>query len=91
METTNVTNLIFSTKLEFPDIGSSENLYIATDENAIYRFDLGQNGYVCLNEISDLKPVAFSGSYNDLTDIPDIEGILINIRSAISAIVEVSE
>ena len=90
METTNVTNLIFSTKLEFPDIGNSENLYIATDENAIYRFDSSQNDYICLNELSGLKAVAFSGSYNDLTDVPDIEGILVNIRSAISAIVEVS-
>ena len=76
METTNVTNLIFSTKLEFPDTGNSENLYIATDENAIYRFDVGQNDYICLNELSGLKPVACSGSYNDLTDVPDIEGIL---------------
>ena len=63
METTNVTNLIFSTKLEFPDIGNSENLYIATDENAIYRFDLGQNDYICLNELFQLP---FSYKYKIL-------------------------
>lgn len=41
--------------------------------------------------LTDLKPVAFSGSYNDLTDAPDIEGTLGDIQTALAAIVEVTE
>lgn len=37
--------LIFSTHEEFPNIGDVEKLYIATDENAIYRFDGDLNIY----------------------------------------------
>ena len=39
--------------------------------------------------LADLKPVAFSGSYNDLTDTPDIEGMLGDIQTALAAVVEV--
>ena len=41
--------------------------------------------------LADLKPVAFSGSYNDLTDTPDIEGMLGDIQTALAAVVEVNE
>lgn len=39
--------------------------------------------------LTDLKPVAFSGSYNDLTDTPDIEGTLGDIQAVLETVVEV--
>lgn len=39
--------------------------------------------------LTDLKPVAFSGSYNDLTDTPDIEGALGDIQAVLETVVEV--
>ena len=40
-------------------------------------------------QLTDLKPVAFSGSYNDLTDTPDIEGTLGDIQAVLETVVEV--
>ena len=40
-----VTELTFSNRLEFPNIGQPGKLYIATDENAVYRFDAASNTY----------------------------------------------
>lgn len=44
-EKVNVTELCFSNRFEFPNVGEPDKLYIATDENAIYRFDGEQNVY----------------------------------------------
>lgn len=45
--------LFFSNYLEFPNIGEPDKLYIAVDENAIYRFDEKQNIYRKIeNEVS---------------------------------------
>lgn len=47
-ETIYVSELRFSTHYAFPAVGNSKNLYIATDENAIYRFDDETNTYFCV-------------------------------------------
>ena len=39
-------SLEFSTHFNFPNIGEPDKLYIATDENAIYRFDESTLTYV---------------------------------------------
>lgn len=44
-ENVNVSELHFSNRYEFPNIGESGMLYIASDENAVYRFDEKQNVY----------------------------------------------
>lgn len=41
--------LIFANHSEFPKIGESSKLYIAIDENMIYRFDTEKNIYIGLN------------------------------------------
>ena len=38
----------FKSYKEFPNIGNAEKLYIATDENAIYRWDNENNVYICI-------------------------------------------
>lgn len=38
----------FKSYKEFPNIGNAEKLYIATDENAIYRWDSEENVYICI-------------------------------------------
>ena len=55
VESINVTELIFSTRLEFPNIGRADRLYIAKDENAVYRFDSVQNIYVRLNGFDSIQ------------------------------------
>ena len=40
--------LIFNTRGEFPNIGRTNTLYIATDENRCYYFAPGRNIYVCV-------------------------------------------
>lgn len=44
-EETAVTELMFASRLEFPNIGQPGKLYIATDENTAYRFDATSNTY----------------------------------------------
>lgn len=56
-----VTELIFSNHFEFPAIGEENKLYIAKDENAIYRFNKADNIYICLSR--------------DYTEINIIQGI----------------
>lgn len=56
-----VTELIFSNHFEFPAIGEENKLYIAKDENAIYRFDKIDNIYIRLSR--------------DYTEINIIQGI----------------
>lgn len=41
--------LIFSDRSAFPVAGREDRLYIALDENAVYRFDAAHNAYVQLS------------------------------------------
>ena len=59
-----VRELVFDHRFEFPSVGEADKLYIAKDENAIYRFDEDEMGYVALS-IQD---------YNNLFNKPQIEG-----------------
>lgn len=43
-----VKELVFSTHYEFPAIGDGDKLYIATDENAQYRYDELDHAYHCV-------------------------------------------
>lgn len=43
-----VRELRFATHYSFPAIGNPEYLYIANDENAIYKFDEETNTYKCI-------------------------------------------
>lgn len=52
---TSAAELFFSNRLEFPNVGRADRLYIAVDENAAYRFDAGQNVYVRLNEYDSIQ------------------------------------
>ena len=47
--------LVFANRFEFPNVGRKDRLYIATDENAAYRFDVSQNVYVRLNEYDSIQ------------------------------------
>lgn len=47
--------LVFKSRFEFPNIGREDRLYIATDENAAYRFDVSQNIYVRLNDFDAIQ------------------------------------
>ena len=49
--------LQFLTHFDFPNIGESNKLYIATDENKIYRFDSDTNTYICIvgNSFDEIK------------------------------------
>jgi hypothetical protein len=53
-QTAYVKELEFTTHYEFPAIGDSNTLYIATDENKIYRFDSENRIYICLTEYGDI-------------------------------------
>lgn len=44
----NKSEISFKSYKEFPNIGNAEKLYIATDENAIYRWDSEENVYICI-------------------------------------------
>lgn len=45
----------YNTKAEFPNIGQNEHLYIAEEEDAIYRWLTDSHVYVALNSGSDLQ------------------------------------
>ena len=47
-KTVYVKELAFRSYKEFPAVGNSAMLYIATDEGAIYRFDDETNTYACI-------------------------------------------
>ena len=49
------TELVFANRFEFPNVGRSDRLYIATDENAAYRFDVSQNIYIKLNDYDAIQ------------------------------------
>ena len=63
--TTTSKELYFNTRLEFPAVGKENILYIATDEDLIYRFETETTSYVCL-----------SGGDSDINSIKVIQGIL---------------
>lgn len=54
-----VKELCFESKSCFPTIGEGGKLYIATDENAVYYFNITQNSYCCIgrepNEITSIQ------------------------------------
>lgn len=58
-ETVIVQEVSFNTRFEFPSIGESEIMYVATDENKIYRFDENSLTYYCVgsdyNEIEVIQ------------------------------------
>lgn len=57
-----IKELEFNNHFEFPDIGEDGKLYIAKDENSIYRFDIKKNIYICISR--------------DYMEIEVIQGIL---------------
>ena len=62
-----VFELEFDNKENFPIIGDEDKLYIATDENVIYRWDSNSARYIPLT--------AKDVSYNDLTNKPSLNGV----------------
>lgn len=64
--------LKFATRSLFPQIGETDILYIATDENAIYRFDVSTLEYVLLTEGIDGDDTIDGGD----SDIEDIDIII---------------
>lgn len=57
-ETVIVKELTFNNRFEFPSIGKSGLMYVATDENKTYRFDEETLTYYCIgsdyNEIEEI-------------------------------------
>lgn len=47
-KTVYVRELRFANHYEFPSIGEEECLYIAKDENAVYRYDKQERAYFCV-------------------------------------------
>lgn len=64
--------LKFASRSLFPQIGETDILYIATDENAIYRFDVSTSEYVLLTEGIDGDDTIDGGD----SDIEDIDIII---------------
>jgi hypothetical protein len=53
-----VKELFFSTHYEFPAIGEGDKLYIATDENASYRYDENDHAYYCVGrDYNDIEAI----------------------------------
>lgn len=61
-ETVIAKEVSFNTRFEFPSIGESEIMYVATDENKMYRFDENSLTYYCVG--------------SDYNEIEIIQGIL---------------
>ena len=57
-----VKELTFNNRFEFPSIGKSDLMYVATDENRTYRFDEESLTYYCIG--------------SDYNEIEVIQGIL---------------
>lgn len=57
-----VKELTFNNRFEFPSIGKSDLMYVATDENRMYRFDEESLTYYCIG--------------SDYNEIEVIQGIL---------------
>lgn len=54
---TTIGQIEFGTHFEFPNVGQDNVLYVAKDENIIYRYDTEQKIYVPLNSILDIKVI----------------------------------
>lgn len=53
-----VKELQFANHYEFPTLGNASCLYIAVDEDRIYRFDEEQRGYICVgSNIENLEAI----------------------------------
>lgn len=51
-----VKELVFDNRFEFPSVGEADKLYIAKDENSIYRWDEGEMVYTALGlQAEDIK------------------------------------
>lgn len=59
-----VRELYFSTHYEFPSIGEEDKLYIAKDENAMYRFDGDEMSYIPLGLQTDDIDLIDGGNSN---------------------------
>ena len=62
VEQQNDVPLQFLTHFDFPNIGESDKLYIATDENKIYRFDSETLSYNCVvgNTFDEIELIQIS-------------------------------
>ena len=49
--------LNFATHMDFPNIGDPNMLYVATDENVIYRWDANKMVYISLNSLVDINQI----------------------------------
>lgn len=56
-ETVYVRELCFKEYREFPAVGKDGFLYVATDENAVYRFDVDSLTYVCVGRENKLNTI----------------------------------
>lgn len=69
-----VSELYFSNRYEFPDTGEPDKLYIAEDENAVYRFDGEENIYVRLAASPDVSGLGnlftLKGRADGVSDLP---------------------
>ena len=50
-------NVIFRDKADFPTQGDTNCLYIATDENVLYRWDGTLNKYVQLDDTANINEI----------------------------------
>ena len=50
-------NVIFRNKANFPAVGETSILYIATDENLLYRWDDTLNQYVQLDDTASINEI----------------------------------
>jgi hypothetical protein len=59
----NLTPLVFNSRFEFPSVGDVRHLYIATDENKIYRYDAIQIIYKCIgSDYNDINVIDCGGA-----------------------------
>ena len=50
-------NVIFRNKANFPAVGETSILYIATDENLLYRWDDTLNKYIQLDDTANINEI----------------------------------
>ena len=50
-------NVIFRDKANFPAVGKTSILYIATDENLLYRWDDTLNKYIQLDDTASINEI----------------------------------
>ncbi len=55
----------FKNKVDFPTVGEENKLYVAVNENAIYRFDIATQSYICLGSNSS---ISIDDTVTDVTD-----------------------